>query len=79
VDIERDVDDEDEQDEEEEHEEEEKEDGDEEEEEDEEDAKQPQKIGQGKMDNSSADDVDAIVDDLQIILPEGDHKMCEEF
>jgi hypothetical protein len=60
---ETDVDDEDEK-------EEEMEDEDEEEDEDEDDGKEPQSIGGGEIANPSADDVDTMVDDQPIVLPE---------
>jgi hypothetical protein len=41
-----------------------------EEEEEENDGKEPRTIGQGEMVNTSADDVDTMVDDLPIVLPE---------
>jgi len=69
VDMERDGDDEVEQDEQEEDEE--------EEDEDEDDGKEPRTIGQGEMVNTSADDVDTVVDDQQIVLPEQGQKMRE--
>ena len=43
---------------------------DEEEEEDEDDGKEPWTIGQGEMVNTSADDVDPMVDDQPTMLPE---------
>jgi hypothetical protein len=48
---------------------------DEEEEEDEDDGKEPQTIGQGEMVNTSADDVDTMVDDELIVLPEQGQEM----
>ena len=47
---------------------------DEEEDKDEDDGKEPRTIGQGEMVNSSADDVDTMVDDQPIVLPE----QCQE-
>jgi len=77
VDMERDSDDEEEEDKEEEDEkeeeevdEDEEEDKDEEEDEDEDDGKEPWTIGQGEMVNTSADDVDTMVDDQPIVLSE---------
>jgi hypothetical protein len=64
VDMERDGDDEAEEDEKKEDEEEEEVD------EDEDDGKEPRMIGQGEMVNTSADDVDTMVDDQPIVLPE---------
>ena len=84
VDMKRDGDDEEEQDEEEkddkkEDEEEEEEevvvDEDEEEDRDEDDDKEPQTIGKGEMVNTSADDVDTMVDDEPIVLPEQGQEM----
>jgi len=49
---------------------EEKEEDKEDEDEDEDDGKEPRTIGQGEMVNTSADDVDTIVDDETIMLPE---------
>jgi hypothetical protein len=40
------------------------------EDEDEEDAKEPQTIGQGELENASADDVDTMVDDQPTVLLE---------
>ena len=80
VDMERDGDDEAEEDEEEEDEEEkdeEEEDEDEEQDEDEDDGKEPWTIGQREMVNSSADDVDTIVDDQPIMLLEQGQEMRE--
>jgi hypothetical protein len=65
VDMERDCDDEVEQDE---HEE-------DEDDEDEDDGKEPRTIGQGDMVYTSADDVDSIVDDQPIVLPEQGQEM----
>jgi len=72
VDMERDIDDEeeDEVEEDEEEEAEEEEDEDVEEDEGEDDGKEPWTIGQGEMVNTSADDVDTIVDNQHIVLPE---------
>jgi len=72
VDIERDGDN-DEEDDEEEEDQEKEEDGDEEEE----DGKQPQKINQGEMVNTSPDDVDNIIDHQPIVLTEHGQEMCE--
>jgi len=85
VDMEWDGDDEEEEDEEEEDEEEEdeeeedeeEEEEDEEEDEDEDDGKEPRTIGQGEMVNTSADDVDTIVDNQPIMLPEQGQEMRE--
>jgi len=77
VDIERDCDDEEEQDEKKEDEEEEEVDEDEEEDKDEDDGKEPRTIGQGEMVNTSADNVDPMVDDQPIVLPEQCQEMCE--
>jgi len=74
VDMERDGDDEEEEDETKEDEEEEVVDEDEEEDNDEDDGKEPRTIGQGEMVNTSADDVDTMVDDQPIVLP----KQCQE-
>jgi hypothetical protein len=46
-----------------------------EEEEDEDDGKEPRMIGQGEMVNPSADDVDTMVDDQPIVLPEQGQEM----
>ena len=73
VDMERDGDDDEEEDEEEEDEEKE----DEEEDKDEDDGKEPRTIGQGEMVNTSADDVDTMVDDQPIVLPEQCQEMRE--
>jgi len=76
VDMATDSDDEDEEDEEEEDEKKEDEeedvmvDEDEEEDKDEDDGKEPRTIGQGEIVNTSADDVDTMVNDLSIVLPE---------
>ena len=67
VDMERDGDDQVEEDEQEEDEEEEEED----------DGKEPRTIGQGEMVNTSADDVDTMVDDQPIVLPEQGQEMRE--
>jgi len=78
VDMERDGDDEEEEDEKKEDEEEEEEvDEDEEEDKDEDDGKEPRTIGQGEMVNTSADDVDTMVDDQPIVLPEQCQEMRE--
>jgi len=72
--------DEEEEDEEKEDEEEEEEDKDEDEEEEDKDGNdgnEPRTIGQGEMVNSSADDVDTMVDDQPIVLPEQGHEMRE--
>jgi hypothetical protein len=74
VDMERDGDDEEEEDEKKEDEEEEVVDEDEEEDKDEDDGIEPRTIGQGEMVNTSADDVDTMVDDQPIVLPE----QCQE-
>jgi len=74
VDMERDGDDEEEEDEVEEDEDE-QEDKDEEEDKDVDDGKEPQTIGQGQMVNTSADDVDTMVDDQPIVLPEHSQAM----
>jgi len=58
-------------------EEEEEEDKDEDEDEDEDDGKEPWTIVQGAMVNTSADDVDTIVDDKPILLPEQGQAMHE--
>ena len=55
----------------------EEEDEDEEEDQDEDDGKEPQTIGQGEMVNTSADDVDTIIDDQPIVLPEQGQEMRE--
>jgi len=78
VDMERDGDDEEEEDEveedeeeeDEEEEDEEEEDEDEEQDEDDDDGKEPRTIGQGEMANELADDVDTILEDQPIVLPE---------
>jgi len=72
--MERDGDDEKEEDEKKEDEEEEEVDEDEEEDKDEDDGKEPRTIGQGEIVNTSADDVDIMVDDQPIVLPE----QCQE-
>jgi len=83
VDMERDGDDKEEEDEEEkdeekeDKEEEEEEEKDEEEDKDKDDGKEPQTIGQGEMVNTSADDVDNMVDDQPIVLPEQGQQMRE--
>ena len=78
VDMERDAADEEEDDEEkEDEEEEEEEDEDEEEDKDEDDGREPQTIGQGEMVNTSADDVDTMVDDQRMVLPEQCQEMRE--
>jgi len=48
-----------------------------EEDEDEYDGKEPRTIGQGEMVNTSADDVDTMVDDQLIVLPEQGQEMGE--
>jgi len=53
------------------------EDENEEEDEDEDDGKEPQTIAQGEMANSVADDVDTMVDDQPIILPDQGQQMWE--
>jgi hypothetical protein len=50
---------------------------DEDEEEDEDNCKEPRMIGQGEMLNSSADDVDTMVDDEPTVLPEQGQEMSE--
>jgi len=45
--------------------------------EDEDDGKEPRTIGQGEVVNSSADDVDTIVDDQPTVLPAQRKEMCE--
>jgi len=76
VDMERDSDDDEENDEQKEDEEVvEEEDEDEEEDQDEDDGKEPQTLGQGEMVNTSADDVDTMVDDQPIVLPEHGQEM----
>jgi len=78
VDMERDGDDDEEKDEEKEDEEVvEEEDEDEEEDQDEDDGKEPRTIGQGEMVNRSADDVDTMVDNQPILLPEQGQEMRE--
>ena len=52
------------------------EDKDEEQDNDEDDGKEPQTIGQGEMVNTSADEVDTMVDDQPIVLPEHVSEMC---
>jgi hypothetical protein len=52
-------------------------DEDEEEDKDEDDGKEPRTIGQGEMVNTSADDVDTMVDDQLIVLPEQFQEMRE--
>jgi len=51
-------------------EEDEQEEDEEEEDEDEDDGKKPRTIGQGEMVNTSAENVDTMVDDQPIVLPE---------
>jgi hypothetical protein len=76
VDIARDADDDEEEDEEKEDEKEvEEEDQDEEKDQDENDGKELQTIGNGEMVNKAADDVDTMVDDQPIVLPEGGQEM----
>jgi hypothetical protein len=70
VDMDRDGDNKEEEDEEEEHQE-------QEEDENENDGKEPRTIGQGEMVNTSADNVDAMVDDQPIVPPEQGQEMCE--
>ena len=53
------------------------EDEDEEEEEEEDDGKEPRTIGQGEMVTTSADDVNTMVDDQPIVLPEQGQEMRE--
>jgi len=77
VDMERDGDDEEEEDEKKEDEEEEVVDEDEEDDKNEDDGKEPRTIGQGEMVNTSADDVDTMVDDQPIVLPEQCQEMPE--
>jgi len=78
VDMERDSDDDEEKDEEKEDEEEvEEEDEDEEEDQDKDDGKEPWTLGQGEMVNSSADNVDTMVDDQSIVLPEQGQEIRE--
>jgi hypothetical protein len=77
VDMERDGDDEEEEDEKKEDEEEEAVDEDEEEDKEEDDGKEPWTIGQGEMVNTSADDVDTMVDDQPFVLPEQSQEMRE--
>jgi len=72
VDMEREGEDEEEEDQ-----EEEEEDKDEDKDEDEDDGKEPWRIGQGKMVNTSADDVDAMIDDQPTMLPEKGQEMRE--
>jgi len=72
VDMERDSDNEEEEDEEEDYEQQEDE---EEENEDEDDGKEPQPIGQGEVVNTLTDDVDTIVDNQPIALPEQGQEM----
>jgi len=67
--------DEEEEEEEEEEEKKEEEEEDEEEDKDEDDGKEPRTIGQGEMVNASADDVDTMVDDQPIVLPEQGQEM----
>jgi len=55
----------------------EEEDEDEEEDQDEDDGKEPWMLGQGEMVNISADDVDTMVDDKPIVLPEQGEEMRE--
>ena len=70
--MERDGDDEEEEDAKEEDEDEEEEDKDEDEDEDVDDGKEPRTIGHGEMVNTSADNVDTMVDDQPIVRPEQD-------
>jgi len=76
-DMERDGDDAEEEDEKKEDEKEEEVDEDEEENKDEDDGKEHRMIGQGEMVNTSADDVDTMVDNRPIVLPEQCHEMRE--
>jgi hypothetical protein len=57
--------------------EEEEEEKDMEEDNDEDDGKEPRTIGQGEMVNTSADDVDTMVDNQPIVIPEQGQEMCE--
>jgi len=50
---------------------------DEDEEEDEDNGKEPRTIGQGEMVNTSADNIDTMVDDGPTVLPEQGQEMCE--
>jgi hypothetical protein len=50
----------------------------EEEDEDEDDGKEPLMIGQGEMINTSADDVDTMLDHEPIVLPEQGQEMCKK-
>ena len=77
VDMNRDRDDEEEEDEKKDNEVEEEVGEDEEEDKDEDDGKEPRTIGQGEMVNTSADDVDTMVDDQPIVLPEQCQEMRE--
>ena len=84
LDMERDCDDEEEENEEEDEEEEDKDEEekeekeeDEDEDEDEDDGKEPRTISRGAMVNTSADDVDTMVDNQAIVLPEQSQEMCE--
>jgi len=78
VDMDRDSDDDEEEDEEKEYEDEvEEEDEDEEEDQDVDDGKQPRRIGQGVMVYTLAEDVDTMVDDQPIGLPEQGQEICE--
>jgi len=77
VDIQRDGDEEEEEDEEKEDEEKEDEEEEEQEDKDEDDAKEPRTIGQGEMVNTSADDVNTMVHDWRIVLPEQGQEMRE--
>jgi len=54
-----------------------KEDEEEEEDEDEDDGKEPRTIGQGEMVNTSADNVDTMVDNQPIMRPEQGQEMRE--
>jgi hypothetical protein len=69
VDMERDSDDEVEEDE--------QEDDEEEEDEDEGDGKEPRTIGQGEMVNTFVHDVDTMVEDQPVVLPEQGQEMCD--
>jgi len=77
VDMERDGDDDEEEDEKKEDEEEEEVDEDDEEDKDEDDGREPWTIGQSEMVKTWADDVDTMVDDHPIVLPEQCQEMCE--
>ena len=53
------------------------EDEDEDEHKNEDDGKEPRTIAQGGMVNTSADDIDTLVDNQPIMLPEHGQEMCE--